>query len=96
MELEKERMGDWWQQHKEPGKLRAPEARHRWGSGVVVRLSCLRGICKHSDGVKTRHGTTAVCQLPHHEGRTLPFPLGLLSIQISFLANGFLGHVILA
>lgn len=88
--------GDRWQQHEEPGKLCAPKARHCWGSGVVVRLSCLRGICKHSNGVKNRHGTKAVCQPPHHEGRTLPFPLGLLSIQISFLANDFLGHVILA
>lgn len=68
---------------------------HRWGSGVLGH-SCLGGTCKHGDGVKTGHGTKAVCQLPCGEGRTPPFPLDFLSLQISVPAIDFLGHVILA
>lgn len=73
--------------------LHPRKAWHSWGSWVVTRFSCLCGICKHSDSVKTRHGTKAVCQLPHSEGGTPPFPLGFLSLQISVPANDFLGHV---
>lgn len=38
------------------------------GSGIMVRLLCLSGICKNKDGVRTGPRTKAVCQLPCSEG----------------------------
>lgn len=67
---------------------------HPLGSGIMVGLLCLCGICKHRDGVKTGPTTKAVCQLPCSEGRP-PFPCGFLSLQISVPANDFPGHVML-
>lgn len=95
--LWKGRIGDEWQQHKQTGRLCTPRGPALLGkqSGWWGSPACY-GICSHSDGVKTGHGTKDVCQLPCGEDRTLLFPLGFLSLWISLPSNDFLGHVILA
>lgn len=67
---------------------------HPLSNGIMVMLLCLCGICKHKDGVKTGPRPKAVCQLPCSKGRP-PFPLGLLSLQISVPADDFLNYIML-